>query len=71
MRRADNDPGSEVERFTEIGCLRCGTISFGGGMCQPCLEAIGELRALDQEFTAQLTWHERPWHPSRAARIGF
>jgi hypothetical protein len=66
MQRADQDPVSEVEPFGEIGCMRCGITYFRGGTCEICLEALRELRALDEEFALRLRRQALPWHPSWA-----
>ena len=70
MHWADQDPVSQGEPFVEIGCLRCGTMSCPGGTCEICLEALTELRSLDEDFAARRR-RDLPWHPSRATRRSF
>ena len=66
MQRADQDPRSEVAPFGQIGCMRCGT-TCRGDTCEICLEALSELRALDEDFASRLRRQALPWHPSWAA----
>jgi hypothetical protein len=69
MQQGGQDPRSMVAPSIEFGCMRCGTMSPRGGSCETCLEALEELRALDEDFATQRRRQALPWHPSLAASL--